>query len=260
MHYLLKFAYLGTAFEGYARQPSRKTIENEILKVITKYRISENFHSASRTDKGVSALGNIILLNTDFKGNILSFLNSKLQNIWFYGIKEVDRTFNIRKAKERWYRYYLWNENFDKEKIVNASKLFLGEHDFTNFARIEYSKTKTINSIEVNEENEFLIVDIKAESFLWNQVRRVVSSLKKIGNGEISEEDIFNALQVKKKYDFGLEKPENLVLMDVDYGFEFKVEENILKKVKDEIKERIKEMKLKDNIFNLIVNLCSIKP
>lgn len=253
MHLLLKFAYLGSEFEGYARQPNRKTIENEILKVLTKYKLAENFHSASRTDKGVSAIGNVILLQTNFKGNILSFLNSKLQNIWFYAKKEVSKNFNVRKARERWYRYYLWNENLDKEKIINAKKLFIGKHNFTNFARIEHKRIKTINSIEINSKGEFLVIDIKAESFLWNLVRRIVSCLKKIGKGEISEEDIVNALQLKKRYDFGLEKAENLILMSVDYGIEFEIDLNILKKIKEEIDRRLREIKLRESIFDLIM-------
>lgn len=249
MYFLLKFAYLGTEFEGYARQPNKKTVENAIFDALTKYKISDNFKSASRTDKGVSALGNVIFLETNFKDNILSFLNSKMRNIWFYGIKKTIQNFNVRRAKERWYRYYLQRENLNKEEIIKISRLFLGKHDFTNFVRIEHHSISTINSIEINCKDDFLIIDIRAESFIWNQIRRIVSALEKIGDEEISEEDIINALEVKKKYDFGLARAENLILMDVNYGFEFDINFNILKKIKEEMKKRIKEIKLREKIL-----------
>ena len=61
---LLKFAYDGTKFFGYQRQKDIPTVEGSVLQVLRKFGIANNLKSASRTDRGVSALGNVIQLHT----------------------------------------------------------------------------------------------------------------------------------------------------------------------------------------------------
>ena len=113
MRYALKFAYDGSEFEGYARQSDGKTIEDEILLAmkqlgIIEYASTSKFQSASRTDRGVHAAGNVIAINTGFdKEALIPALNSKLDNIEFWALAAVDDDFNARHAKERWYRYLL---------------------------------------------------------------------------------------------------------------------------------------------------------
>ena len=107
MRYALKFAYDGTAFEGYARQPDMHTIEGHIIGAMVQQGIipkiqQGSVRTSSRTDKGVSAAGNVISIETDFsKEAILKALNVKLQGIVFYGIAEVDESFSPRKASVR---------------------------------------------------------------------------------------------------------------------------------------------------------------
>ena len=136
MRYVLKFGYNGRGFSGYARQPGLRTVEGDIIQALNKSQIildldGARFQSASRTDKGVSARGNVISLNTEFrKEAILDALNAHLKYIRFYGLAEVDDGFNPRHASQRWYRYLLIDEEIDKEKIKEAAKIFVGEHDF----------------------------------------------------------------------------------------------------------------------------------
>ena len=70
MYIAIKFAYDGRNFYGYARQPKLKTVEGELIKSLIKKEIIENtkkscFRSASRTDKGVSAIGSVVSFETD---------------------------------------------------------------------------------------------------------------------------------------------------------------------------------------------------
>ena len=74
MRIAVKFAYDGRIFHGYARQPHLKTVDGELINALMKYGIihdteESRFRSASRTDKGVSALCNVIASNTDFTKN-----------------------------------------------------------------------------------------------------------------------------------------------------------------------------------------------
>ena len=246
MRIALKFGYNGQNFYGFARQPNLKTVEGKIIEILkeTNYIInpSDNqFRYASRTDKGVSALSNIIAFNTEKKDDkIFNEINLD-KNIIFYGIQKVDADFFPRYAKHRTYRYYLQNRDYDVEKIMSASKLFVGKHDFTNFAKIEKGKNpeRTIENIIINTEKNYFIINFYAQTFLWNQIRRIVSALEKIGKNALDSIDIKYALEnPDDKKDFGVISAEPLILMDVSYDFEFIYGAEHFKKLK-ELKNRV---------------------
>ena len=257
MRFASKFAYDGKFFFGYAKQPKLRTVEGEIINALKKTKIAyENFGSASRTDRGVSALGNVISFNTDFKGNILSALNANVKDVWFYAVSKVDEKFNPRYAKERWYGYFLFNSGLDVDKMKKASELFVGTHDFSNFARVENKNpVRKINSLKIKEKGDFIIIDIKAESFLWNMVRRIVSAIEKIGKKEIEIGVIKNALEPRKRFDFGSAKPEGLILMDVKYDFDFDKDERVIEKVKQNLSKRLQILKAEENILECLLKL-----
>lgn len=242
MHIAVKFAYDGRKFNGYARQPRLKTVEGEIIKALVKHGFIEDtsesfFRSASRTDKGVSALSNVIAFKTDVtKKRILQDLSDGFTYIVIYGIKEVESGFNPRYANMRWYRYYLLKGDLDIEKIVLSAASFTGEHDFSNFARVEPFRepVRTIDNIVFTEEEDFLVVDFYAQTFLWHQIRRVISSLEKIGRGELAKEQIVEALcNPDKKVDFGLASAKPLILKDIIYDFDFEFDKKLLNKLDD---------------------------
>ena len=246
MRTAIKFAYEGKDFQGYARQPKLKTVEGELIKSLIKHGFIEDieesfFRSASRTDKNVSALGNVVAFNTTAsKKNLLQTLSND-SSILVYGIKDVDQEFNPRYAKLRMYRYYLPTTNLDIEKIVTTSDGFTGTHDFGNFARLESNKdpVRTIDNIIFTIEDDFLIIDFYAQTFLWHQIRRIISALIKVGNGKLEKEQIMDALDdPSKKVDFGLAPAEPLILMDIVYDFNFECDKNFLNILND-IERRI---------------------
>jgi len=226
----LKFAYDGRNFHGYARQPELKTVEGEIIKALIKKGFIEDtqeacFRSASRTDKDVSSLGNVVAFNTNKSiNNILQELNIKPKEVLFYGIKEVEPDFYPRYAKQRIYRYYLKNNDFDVEKIIFATSLFTGTHNFTNFAKIEECKNpeRTIDNIVVGENKQFFTIDFYAQTFLRHQIRRIISAIEKASTGKINKEQILDALNKPGlKVDYGVASPEPLILKDIIYQFNF---------------------------------------
>ena len=240
MRVALKFAYNGKNFYGYARQPNLKTVEGTIIDLLTGYGFIQNvkesmFRSASRTDKGVSSLGSVVAFNTEKSiNNILQELNANSKEVLFYGIKEVEPDFYPRYAKQRIYRYYLKNKCFDVEKIISTASLFTGTHNFTNFARIEEGKNpeRTIDNIIFGEMENFLTIDFYAQTFLWHQIRRIISSIQKVAGGKIDKCQILEALNnPDKKVDFGLSSAEPLILKDIVYDFDFEYNKKMLKKV-----------------------------
>jgi tRNA pseudouridine38-40 synthase len=242
MRIAIKFAYDGRLFHGYARQPRLKTVEGEILNTLIEHKsitdtVSSQFRSASRTDRGVSALGNVIAFNTNTPvKNLLLGLSTELEVIIPYGVKEVNATFNPRYAQLRQYRYYLPICDLDVNKIIAAAALFTGEHDFSNFARVEPDKNpiRTINNIVFTEDEDFLVVDFYAQTFLWQQIRRIISALKKVGQGTLEIKQISDALQnPDKKVDFGLAPAEPLILKNIMYDFEFDYDTQVYTKLVD---------------------------
>jgi hypothetical protein len=68
----VRVAYDGTCFAGSQRQPDQRTVEGELLRGLAKVgalRSAEEarFQCASRTDRGVSAAGNVVAFDTSFR-------------------------------------------------------------------------------------------------------------------------------------------------------------------------------------------------
>jgi tRNA pseudouridine38-40 synthase len=247
MRIAIKFAYDGKDFHGYARQPKLKTVEGELIKSLVKHGFIKDpeesfFRSASRTDKNVSALGNVVaFITTASKKNLLQTISDD-SSILVYGIKDVDKEFNPRHAKLRQYRYYLSTNNLDIEKIILTSACFTGTHNFSNFARVESFKDpiRTIDNIIFTSKDDFLILDFYAQTFLWHQIRRIISALIKVGSSKLEKEQIIDALvNFDEKVDFGLAPAEPLILMDIVYDFDFEYEKKLLNELSS-FEERIR--------------------
>jgi len=230
MRYALKFAYDGTIFEGYARQPGKNTVEGNIIEAMKGLGIirTANFQSASRTDRGVSAAGNVIAVDTEFQENaIMPALNSRLEGIHFHSQAAVPEEFNPRHAEQRWYRYFFLKDQCPPTKgLKKAAKLFVGEHDFRQFSKKDTGNENTvltIDSIEFSESGDFLLVDIKAQRFLWELVRRMLAAILDVANGKLEPTLVREMLAGTAPHPRGLKPmaPEFLVLMDVSYGIEF---------------------------------------
>jgi len=250
MRVAVKCAYNGVPFHGFARQPNLKTVEGLIVAVLEDKGYITNpkesmFRSSSRTDKGVSALGNVVAFNTEKSiDNLFDECNSSFKNIVFYGKKFVDTSFYPRHAKQRIYSYYLPKDKASLETVRSIIPLFIGTHDFTNFARVESNKNpvRTIVNIHVTEIDEFFVLTFHAPTYLWHQIRRIISAIIQVEQQKIKKKSIQYAVEhPDKKVDFGLAPPHRLVLEDVIYDFSFSVKPEALEK-KKEIEETIFHM------------------
>jgi len=230
MRVALKFAYNGRNFSGYARQPGQRTVEQALLDILVDQGFFEDakascFRTASRTDRGVSALGNVCAFDTMLSSQeILGRLSKNTSELLLYGAHEVTSDFYPRHARQRQYRYYLLKQELDVDMMLSAAGLFTGEHNFQNFARIEPFKNpvRVLDNITVTETKEFFILDFYAQTFLWNQIRRIVSAIQKAGAGTLSLEEIRHALShPEKKVDYQVAASEPLFLTDVNYDFSF---------------------------------------
>ncbi len=241
----LKFAYDGGEFFGFQRQPDRFTVEGELVRALVKIDAISSardcgYRSSSRTDRGVSALGNVVSFRTRFSGRSLcSALNSEMSDIWAYGTADVPDQFNPRAAKMRWYRYHLPLRGQKLPTMRILAQLFVGVHDFSGYSRkADRNPMRKIDSIVIKETNDFYLFDFRAESYLWNMVRRIVWMIDEGGSGRMSPEMI-GPEPMKKAVRVGLAPAEYLVLMDIDCGVEFEVDARAAIGVRREIQRRL---------------------
>jgi len=223
----VKFAYDGTRFMGSQRQPQERTVESELLKALLKIGAitsanDNRFRMASRTDRGVSALGNVFAVDTDFKrSEILAAMNASCRNVYCYAWADVPDTFSPRRAAERWYRYHLPFRGQNIERMMDCAKEFEGEHEFRLFCKPDDKVTlRRLGSVEVRCEGAMIIIDLHAREFLRNMVRRIVSAIDQAGSGTVTVEEVRSALKGEGR-SMGLAAAEGLFLMDVRHDLEW---------------------------------------
>ncbi|MCH3977563.1 MAG: tRNA pseudouridine(38-40) synthase TruA [Candidatus Methanomethylophilus sp.] len=232
--YLVKVAYLGEGFSGSQAQPPEtglRTVAGEVRsKLLLTDHVPEDridLRFASRTDAGVSALGNAIAFYTEFKDpeTMLRALNSVSDGVYYLAYREVDDAFNPRIADKRYYRYSCPADRMDLPAFREAAELFEGHHDFKRFAKNETGKSTVmaIDSVDVRLRGNIIETDFCANYFLWNQIRRIMAAVMQVGLGMSSLQDVKEIL-AGRDGTFGLAKPEGLTLLDVTFpgeGFTF---------------------------------------
>ncbi len=191
MRIALRVAYIGTDYHGFQVQPDVKTIEGEIFRALRELNIINNPHEANyiaagRTDKGVHALGQVIAFDTDNpEMAIPRAINSRLTNIWTWARAEVSQDFDPRRhARYREYRYIMYGK-YNPASLRKTSRLLKGIHDFSNFATPEKGKICVckIEKLDLDAKRGFIILDIRADRFLWHMVRKIATAMKLMGSG-----------------------------------------------------------------------------
>jgi tRNA pseudouridine38-40 synthase len=228
MRVALKLAYIGTDYHGSQVQPDVRTIEGEIYKALRGLGIiddprSAHFVSAGRTDAGVHALGQVVAFDTE-KLNLAipRVINSKLPNsIWAWAHAIVPDDFNPRyDAMCRSYRYIMSGEQYDISKIRAATKFLIGTHDFANFCTTDEDRdtVRNVTRIDVRVSGAFTKIDVQADSFLWNMVRKVVTALMMVGSG-VRDLEWLEQMLDPESYEEGVEPAPayGLTLMQVNY-------------------------------------------
>lgn len=236
MRLALKIGYNGRAFHGSQRQPRSRTVEGECINALAKAGIIGDpreafFRTASRTDRGVSAVGNVIAFNTTYRLRAaIGAFNDRAKDVWAWAGLTVPSGFLPRQAIERWYRYYLL-EDLDLDRLRRAAPLFQGVHDFRSYTPERITGTRTVRQVEVKRDRGVLVVDIRAPSFARGMVRRIVRAIVAYAKGEASLARIRESLG-GTPVNLGAMPPECLVLMDVRYAIPFNT--ILMPRVRDE--------------------------
>jgi tRNA pseudouridine38-40 synthase len=228
----LRLAYLGTQYVGFQAQPGLPTVQAAVVEALRRAHLIEeietaHFTASGRTDKGVHALDAVIAFETEARGKAAPrLINAHLPNeIWTWARADVSQTFDARRdAVLREYQYFLCDGRLDVSAMREASALLVGVHDFQNFSLDKRrSAVRKVFSSDVAVLGGCVVIKVAADSFVWNMMRKLVSALTLVGNGQQNVEWFGNMLNPKVHNEGILSAPAlGLILTRVEYaGVEF---------------------------------------
>lgn len=221
-------------FSGFQRGNGENSVEDSIIRCLEKNHMPGEIHSAARTDRGVSAVGNVFSIESDESiEKILGILNSGVKNCLFHSFAPVHEEANPRHNEMKHYRYFLpWmQENMAFDRFIMK---FKGEHDFSGFCRRDHrNPIRTIKDIQTSWSNGFGAIDFYGKSFVWNQIRSIVGFTLR----HFTEQDLDPFSEgTANSY---IAPAENLVLIDITYeGIKFR---RVVNRSKDRYFSRLRE-------------------
>lgn len=229
MRLAFRVSYIGDAFFGSQMQPDQRTVEGEFISACEKIGLFEDWRAAGlrfsgRTDRGVHARAQVVAFSTEYPERARTALNYHLPpDCWCTGCATVGEGFNPRyDAISRTYRYYFLDDTLDTQKMSDAAALFVGTHDFSRFARVQDNNPlRTILSVRVFCDDPFVVFEVTGESFLWNMVRCMATSLQQAGRGELEAEALLSLLEGRPGRRVAGAPADGLILWDVDCGICF---------------------------------------
>lgn len=205
MNYKLILSYDGTGYTGWARQPEKTSLADAVHKAFYKsFGVQAILTGASRTDAGVHALGQVMLLKTELPlkaHDIKNALNNVLPEAILVRSAEVAPNgfhpfYNVE-HKVYWYHvfaerplpfvarygwYFEWP--FDVDKLQECLRIFEGTHDFRSFSTgwEREDTVRTIKSIRVTYIKRYAVyrIEIVGQKFLQHMIRRIVGACVKV--------------------------------------------------------------------------------
>lgn len=244
--YRLDIEYDGTPYAGWQRQAGHHTVQAAIEQAVAAATGEQiTLRGAGRTDAGVHALGQVAHLDLHREwvaGKLMGALNAHMEQagevVAIRNATRVGEEFDSRfSATARHYLYRIINRRqpltlerhrawrvkrrLDAGLMHEAAQQLVGKHDFTTFRAMQCqskSPVKTLDRLEVRRDGDVIEVRASARSFLHNQVRSMVGTLAKAGDGSWTVADVRAALDAANRAACGpVAPPDGLYLVQVDY-------------------------------------------
>jgi len=244
--YKLIIEYDGTAYCGLQRQfdIAQKSIQEVVEDAIFSLSKTEvKIFCCGRTDAGVHARGQVLHFDLEkifTPYRMIMGLNNYLREelISVLACELVDQNFHARfSAKMRHYQYRIINrqgllaleknrawhvrKKLDLTAMKSAANHLIGEHDFSSFRDAEcqaQSPIRSLEKIEILQNDEEIILNFSARSFLHHMVRNIVGTLVYVGVGKFNADDVKEILAAKDRQKSGPNAPAyGLYFVKVDY-------------------------------------------
>lgn len=244
---LLKVAYLGTHFAGFARQTNGRTIQGELDGAVRAIDPKASLvRGASRTDSGVHAFAQPVAFDTDLnippRGWALALAQHTGDEISIVGAARVPVGYDPRHhAVQKTYRYLVlqskvrdpfledraWRvpDRLNHEAMREEAKALLGRHDFRAFRtatdeRIDTVRTILRADVAVDErDSRLLVIEVEGDRFLHRMVRIIVGALVDVGRERLDAGAIQRALKSGDRSALGITAPPSglyLFVMQLD--------------------------------------------
>lgn len=220
VRYMARVEYDGTDFAGFQVQPGARTVQGELEAALARISGESRVRvvAAGRTDAGVHATDQVIAF-TDPRGRSAEELTRALDallpaDVAIRNVRHVPAGFNPRyAARYREYRYTIWNgprsplrerdalglrDPLDTAAMERAGSVLVGRHDFSAFGAAHRQPVRTVRSVRVRREGSLVTIDVAADAFLRQMVRRIVAALIEVGRGKTTEEAVAEALESKR--------------------------------------------------------------
>ncbi len=242
--YKLTIEYDGTPFAGWQIQPHQLSVQGVLKDAFYKFTGEHvSVRGAGRTDAGVHALGQVAhvdLAKSWDARRVQDALNFHLRPApcAILECAEAAPDFDARfSAVERHYVYRIltrrappvldrdrvwWlTHDLNRDAMHAAARHLAGRHDFTTFRATQCQATspvRTLDRLDVSREGAEIVIRTSARSFLHNQVRSMVGTLKLVGEGKWQPDDVACALAARDRARCGpVAPPGGLYLERVDY-------------------------------------------
>jgi tRNA pseudouridine38-40 synthase len=201
--------YDGSAYAGWQSQAALRTLQRvteEALAAIAAEPVS--LTCAGRTDAGVHAVGQVAHFDTHAVRSMRSWVlgaNSALPgDVSVSWALPVPAHFHARFCAEaRTYRYVIVNRlarpallqrraawvhrPLDHERMAEAARALVGEHDFSAFRAAECqarSPVRRMERLSVERHGERVVIEASANAFLHHMMRNIAGLLIAIGKGK----------------------------------------------------------------------------
>lgn len=246
--YALRVEYDGGPFAGWQRQAAEPSVQGALEAAAARIDPGPVLvQGAGRTDAGVHATGQVahLDLGRDWPAERLAAaLNAHLRPapVAVTAAARVADDFHARfDAIERRYRFrvivrraplvadrgFAWQvgRDLDLEAMRAAAADLVGRHDFTTFRAAlcqARSPVRTLDALEISEAEapagREIRFDLRARSFLHNQVRSLVGTLERVGAGAWTPGRVAEALAARDRAACGpVAPPHGLWLTGVGY-------------------------------------------
>jgi len=237
--------YDGSHFIGWQRQSNGVSVQ-EVLEdaaACLNNKAPVLVYGAGRTDTGVHATGQVAhldlnraitgdrlraALNALVRPHPVSVLDCQAVPVEFHArFSAISRRYLFRILDRvappalDYNRVWWVSHPLDLDAMNAATEVLLGHHDFTSFRATHCqakSPLRTLDHFKFRRVGAEIHSDIEARSFLHNQVRIMIGSLRFVGEGKWTKDDLYKALKAKDRCAAGpTARPEGLYLAHIGY-------------------------------------------
>ena len=237
--------YNGALFKGWQKQKHHPgpSVQEGLERAISHVANEEvSVVCAGRTDAGVHGSAQVIHFDTSAIRNERAWklgVNTNLPDgICLNWIQPAPAEFHARfSAVARRYRYFImnkpvkpglmhdqvtwWRRPLDAGRMHEAAQALVGEHDFTSFRAKDCQANhpvRTMKEISVTRFNDWVVIEVCANAFLYHMVRNIAGVLLPIGEGKKPVGWCEEVLALKDRRKAGVTAPgEGLYFVDVEY-------------------------------------------